>query len=204
MNINNNDDVFILNLKYFFELAQKHQKEGKFRKADLAKGIDVTSTTITAWFNNRRKPTKTNLRRAAEYFSKKFNIDYDLFENGLALKQKDFSKIIDKQEQSLHLSGPPTTYKPKELGESYDIQPYIEPELSAFEKNLPYYLRCINGGKLSDETIERLLRYIELTGIDSEAEINLTQALESMRRYPPHAGPGRRKYREMDNQDDEK
>jgi len=176
------------------------------KQKDLAKIAIIDQTNMSKIVNGAHVGNMT-LKRISYALSVESGIPREKFEDGQALvnrKPEYFKSLLEKKEQSLHVSEPPTPFKTTELEGSYDIQPYIEPELSAFEKNLPYYLRCINGGQLSNPTIERLLRYIELTGIDSETEISLIQTLESMRRYPPHAGPGRRRYREMDNQDDEK
>ena len=184
-NKNYNESLFVNNLNFFIDIIKEMQKIGKYRMKDFAHAIGISPSTLTGWKNLRRNPTRINLKRLSEYISQILNIPYDLFEDGNALYINDFSEIYKLHlEQSLH--NKQNIKLDKYSTDNYSINEklpdYESAQYSKEEKTILPFLRFINGGPLSEPTIKRLKRFLELVQLDSDVQLSLTATLEAAER----------------------
>ena len=165
------------NLSYLMKLSRLKQKE-------IADQLDVGESAISRWKSG--KPiSKTSLKKIAKFFSRELNIPLDLFEDGKALLEKDFEKLLSessyKSESNLQHTELPAGNLPKIIGEMGENKSR-EQDLFSHERALPHYLRKVNGGlPVPEASIGYLIEIFKLSDGSNVILKNLVGILEDLR-----------------------
>jgi len=148
------DNLFTKNFVYLLGLSGVKQNF-------VASQLSVDKATIWKWKNGTHPQNLSMLVKISKFFSEKLNIPYSLFENGQALIEKDFEKIIKDHsaERSLHINE--SINEPDRRGKDLPTgtQP-PEPNLTTDEIEFVRTVRTLHGKETDPIPPGELLRMI--------------------------------------------
>lgn len=151
------------NITFLLVKAGINQKE-------VANMAGIHEATLTYIKTGKKDLKIGTARKLAPILSKLCEIEYSLFEDGLALIEKDISVTLKEQAQAL----PQTSYKvhtsPTEYNIDEDLK--LDPELSHIEKWLVSSARKISSGstqsQISRTAAENLVQLMNMISPDSQ------------------------------------
>ncbi len=156
----------------------------------VADRIGVAESTIWHW-GKGKIPYKTTLRRIARYFSETLSIPYELFQDGQALLEKDFEKVLTEARvlPTNKTSPIPPLQSFLSVGEKHpDIK------ISDHEKNFLMQIRRLSHQRsdieASENALNEIVELLTLIGPGSDTHHSLVRTIRNLRQY--HADMGRR------------
>jgi len=151
--------------------------------------LNLTNAALTKWKRGGGVRDNT-LSYISEYFSKKLDLPIDIFNSGEALLGEDFkSKIENYLQQAQSLRNDKSYYPNIQINEAMDNYDTDSP--TPHERKLLTFIRSEIGGIPSKATIERIIRYLHYTGIDSDYMFSFIKNAELIQEkgLPPYANP---------------